>query len=538
MAYRDPDRNKPPLDEDVGPTASSTVPTARSMAPTARSMAPTTLTAVVTHDDHLSLQSHIEPSATNPERMELLARVSDAISEHLDYHEAADAMIEVAVPPLAQWGFVALLAERGAFEHVRIVTTDPAKAPLARRLEALDHSWLVLSDAVHEAVRADPDDVPMPQVMNSANAASRLDPDQYALIEALGVGQWLLVPLRARDRTIGLMVLVEPGPGGFDVDTVVTAIHLGRVGLALDNARLYLAERSTALTLQHRLLPRAMDVPGVDISGTYLPSGQRAEVGGDWYDVLPVERGAVVTVGDIVGHDMTAAAAMGQVSSLLRARQWGGESPAQALGALASLVDDLGWDDVASIVCLSFTRAVNGDHVDVAYVNAGHPAPFVCQPDGQVFQLPWAQTLPVGLMDPGTVVDQVELTLPLGSTVVLYTDGLVERRGRCLADGLKALEEALRGACGGTAQQVRDHLVSALVDKHHEDDLCLLVVRCPALDTPTSGPDARPGEPETKPSAPEAKAGQRRAAHHARNASVAPASPSGPRSSLRSSKKR
>ena len=444
----------------------------------------------------------LEQSASG--RLELLARVSDALAEHLDYREAADTLADIAVPSLAQWGFVALLDEHGAFEHLRIATVDPAKSTVARTLEGLDHAWLLGSATVREAVRADPEDVLMPRVMDTHRLLRVVGADHHALLAELGLGSWLIVPLFARNHTLGLLGLVRADDDGFDVRTVVTATHLGRrVGLALDNARLYLAERTSALTLQHRLLPRVIDVPGLDVSATYLPSEQRAEVGGDWYDVLPVElpvgpdepadertdertgeqtseHGAVFTVGDIVGHDMTAAAAMGQVSSLLRARQWGGASPAQVLTALASLLDDLGWDDVATVVCLRSRR--HGDQVHVEYVNAGHPAPFVRLPDGTVFQLPRAQTLPVGLMAPGTVVHDEELTLPAGSTVVMYTDGLVERRDRSLADGLAALEQALRDAPDGTAAQIRDHLVSTLVDGTGEDDLCLLVVRGPAPD--------------------------------------------------------
>ncbi|MCL2467194.1 MAG: SpoIIE family protein phosphatase [Micrococcales bacterium] len=526
VGNREPDRDTPPLlDEEAEPTASVTAPA---------------LTVVVTDDDHMSIQPDMRPAPTTVNRLELLARVSDAVSEHLDYHQAADALVEIAVPPLAQWGFVALLAERGgAFEHVRIATGEPAKAAAARGLENLDHSWLVMSDAVREAVHADPDDVLVPRVMDTDLLARKVSADHYALLEELGLGHWLLVPLCARDRTIGLLGLVHPDPGALDIDTIVTATHLGRVGLALDNVRLYLSERRSALTLQHRLLPRATDVPGIDVSATYLPSGQRAEVGGDWYDVLPVERGAVFTVGDIVGHDMTAAAAMGQVSSLLRARQWGGESPAQALGALASLVEGLGWDDVASIVCLRITMDEGADHVSAEYVNAGHPAPFVCRPDGKVYQLERAQTLPVGLLNPGAV-QQEELTLPLGSTVVLYTDGLVERRGRSLADGLQALEQALRGSCGTTAREVRDHLVSALVDEHHEDDLCLLVVRCPTAEQ--SGHPEHSSRNEhsghNEQSGHQQGGRQPRAAHQARSAAAAASSPNGPRSRRRSSKNR
>ena len=439
-------------------------------------------------------EAELELEQSTSGRLELLAEVSDALAEHLDYREAADALADTAVPALAEWGFVALLDARGEVEHLRIATGDPAKTAAARALEGLDHTWLLGSATVREAVRADPEDVLMPRVMDTYRLVRRIGADHQALLEELGLGGWLLVPLFARDRTIGLLGLVQTDPDGFDVRTVVTATHLGRrVGLALDNARLYLAERRTALTLQHRLLPQVTDVPGIDVSATYLPSGQGAEVGGDWYDVLPVEHGAVFTVGDIVGHDMTAAAAMGQVSSLLRARQWGGEPPAQALGALATMLEGLGWDDIASVVCLRCRDTLPAEQVEeertpggvhVEYVNAGHPPPFVRLPDGTVSSLPRARTLPVGLLAPGTVVRSEELVLPFGSTVVLYTDGLVERRDRSLADGLAALEQALRDAPDGTAEQVRDHLLSALVDGTGEDDLCLLVVRYPHAAAP------------------------------------------------------
>lgn len=422
-----------------------------------------------------------ELDKSTADRLELLAQVSDAVAEHLDYYQAADALADLAVPSLADWGFVGLLDERGALEHLRIAT-DPTKTAMARALEGLDHTWMWSSDTIREAAGAGPDDVLMPRMMHAHELVRLVSPDYHALITRLGMGSWLLVPLFARDRTIGLLGLVRTDPDGFDVRTVVTATRLGRrVGLALDNARLYLGERQAALTLQHRLLPQVTDVPGFEVSATYRPSGQRAEVGGDWYDVLPgaltAERGAVFTVGDIVGHDIAAAAAMGQVSSLLRARQWGGESPAQVLGTLASLLESLGWDDVATIVCLRCRRD-DPDRMGVEYVNAGHPPPFVRLPDGTVSSLPLARTLPVGLLPPGTVVHGEELTLPVGSTVVLYTDGLVERRDRSLADGLTALEQALHDAPDGTAEQVRDHLLSVLVDDQPEDDLCLLVVRC------------------------------------------------------------
>jgi len=417
-----------------------------------------------------------ELAANRSSRLELITQAVDVLTGHVDLHEAADALARTAIPELADWGFVVLLDEGGKPEHVTgIVVADPAKHESARVAEADLPRWV--SQYPMQSVQ--PEGLALPQLVDVALLEKTISSKRVldALYD-LGLGARLPVPLYARDRTLGLMVLESRDLDRFDVPTIVTTTLLRhRVGTVLDNIRLYQAERNAALTLQQRLLPPTMTVDDLDTAVVYRPSGNSAEIGGDWYDVFPLgERGTMLAVGDVVGHDMSAAAVMGQLSVLLRARSWTSASPGPTLSTIACALDGMRWDDVASVVCLRWQpTADGGGHVE--YTNLGHPAPFVRLPDGSVYQMRGAHSLPLGLHDPAVDVGQDELDLPAGSVVVLYTDGLVERRDRSLEEGLAELAQALRDAPDGSAAQIRDHLLQTLVDGRSEDDLCLLVVR-------------------------------------------------------------
>ncbi len=418
------------------------------------------------------------------DRLALITRVIDALTECTDYHEAADALASTAVPELADWGFVVLLDDAGQPEHVSLAVADPAKHEAARVVERNLLRWTSSRAGtgtfpwLREALRAQPDDLLLPEVVDLGQLARTVSAQHHQdALADLGLGARLAVPLFARNQMLGLMVLEARHPDRFDVPTVVsTTLLRGRVGLALDNLRLYQAERATALTLQQRLLPSAMTVADLDTATAYRPAGNFAEIGGDWYDVFPLDGGGTMfTVGDVVGHDMTAAATMGQLSVLLRACSWTGGSPATVLQTISGALGGMHWDDVASIVCLHWLPTPTGGHVE--YSNLGHPAPFVRLPDGAVYRMRPAHCAPMGVHDPTVEIGHDELELPAGSVVVLYTDGLVERRDRPLEDGLAALACALREAPDGTAAQIRDHLLATLVHDQPEDDVCLLVVR-------------------------------------------------------------
>ncbi|MDM7830138.1 SpoIIE family protein phosphatase [Cellulomonas edaphi] len=435
-------------------------------------------------------------------RLDLLARVTDELVATLDYAAAVDSLADIAVPALASWGYVAVTDDRGRFEHVHVVVTDPAHAQAARTLEKHGVEWLIRSPRMAEALASPPDFVPAPYTIDVAAVPSRSTAPQTAALLELGLGTALVVPLRARDRVIGVLCLVQREVDGFDAESVVTAAHLGRrAGLALDNVRLFLAEREAALTLQHSLLPEIPDLPGVDVAAAYIASTRLAEVGGDWFDVLPLPDGSVgLAVGDVVGHDMHAAAAMGQLRSLLRSTAWDGAQPGLALERVDAMVRAFEIADIATCAYVRWEGCEVGARL--TYARAGHPPPLVRLPGGEVRQLADGATTPLGVLFPGGPGISGAIEIPHGATLVMYTDGLIERRDRGLREGIAELVETLAGLDDDLdATHVRDALVDAMLVDRQEDDVCVLVVR---------------------------------AAHHASSSSRAVAGPSGPRS-IRSS---
>ncbi|MBO0898622.1 SpoIIE family protein phosphatase [Cellulomonas sp. zg-ZUI222] len=413
------------------------------------------------------------------DRLELLARMGEELSRHLEFGDAVDALADLVVPRLATWGFVAMASETGHLERVHVVTADPAHAPVAHALGTQGTTWLTQSPRVAQTLAAGDDHVPMPMPVDVASLPSRTTPDELRLLETLGLGSALLVPLTGRDRVLGALCLVHRDVDGFDREVVVTAAHLGRrAGVLLENVRLYLAERDAALTLQHSLLPVLGDVGGLDVAASYLPSGRRAEVGGDWFDAFVLPDGAVsLAVGDVVGHDLRAAASMGQLRSLLRASVWRGDRPGEALERLDGLVRALDVADIATCVLVRWERTPTGARL--TWASAGHPPVLVRLPGGHVQGLDGARSTPIGLppVRPGTT-PEAAADVPHGAFVVLYSDGLVERRDRGLREGIETLSAALAAVPDdATASQVCDALTGTLVDEHQEDDVCLLVVR-------------------------------------------------------------
>ncbi|HEY6780665.1 MAG TPA: SpoIIE family protein phosphatase, partial [Thermoleophilaceae bacterium] len=262
--------------------------------------------------------------------------------------------------------------------------------------------------------------------------------------------------------------------------------YAGYVGTAVDiherkllEARLReVAEREheAAETLQRSLLPeRLPQLEGMKLAARYLPAGAGAAIGGDWYDALELEDGRVaVVVGDVVGHGLRAAATMGQLRNAFRAYGLLESSPAEVMGRVNRL---LGRDDQGAMATVLYL-VIDRERGEVVYSSAGHPPPLVLAPGESRF-LEGGRSVPVGAADP-VAFREARATLPPGATLLLYTDGLVERRDTPLADRLVELAVAA-GAAAGELEQLCDQVLSGVLGPRDPgDDVALLAVRLEA----------------------------------------------------------
>ena len=259
--------------------------------------------------------------------------------------------------------------------------------------------------------------------------------------------------------------------------------YAGYVGTAIDihdrktmEGRLlevYQREHKIAETLQRSLLPeRLPQIDGVEMAARYLPGARGAAVGGDWYDVLERPDGRVaLVVGDVVGHGLRAAATMGQLRNAFRAYGLVESSPAEVVARINRLVMSGVEDAMATVVYLVLDRETG----EVSFSAAGHPPPLVLAPDGPHF-LEGGRSVPIGAADPA-VFREASAVLPPGSTLLLYTDGLVERRDVGLEERLGQLAE-VAGAAGEDLDALCDRVIELVLGEGEPgDDVALLAVR-------------------------------------------------------------
>jgi len=240
----------------------------------------------------------------------------------------------------------------------------------------------------------------------------------------------------------------------------------------IDNARLYTREHDTAVTLQRSLLPRDIpEVPGLAIAYRYQPASQTAQVGGDWFDVIPLDRGQVgLVVGDVTGHSIHAAALMGQLRTTTAALARLGHPPEEIMGQLSGVVAAHG--DEAGATCLY--AACDPASRRCRLTSAGHLPPALRHPGGAVEFL----DVPGGVMlgaGPGRY-PATDTELPAGSVLALYTDGLVEQPGQDIGTGMSRLARTLTASTARKLDDLCDSVLTAL-GHHARDDIALLLAR-------------------------------------------------------------
>ncbi|WUT05432.1 SpoIIE family protein phosphatase [Streptomyces sp. NBC_00704] len=444
------------------------------------------------------------------ERLQLIAEASSRIGGTLDVTRTAQELADVAVPGLADFLSVDLLT---SFEQGREEQTATGGPLLLRRvahqsvLPGAPEAVLALGD-----VDEYPAGSPPAESLRSGRAVRRRidaaalpewvagDPLRVARVHDYGFHSLMAVPLSARGTTLGVVVLARHRrPDPFQADDVVLAEELAaRAAVCIDNARRYTRERATSVALQRSLLPQRLpEQSAVEVASRYLPADVRAGVGGDWYDVIPLSGARVaLVVGDVVGHGIHASATMGRLRTAVRTLADIDLPPDELLthlddlvGLLATGTDALGDPEAAGDVGATCLYAVYDPLVRrCTLARAGHPLPAVVTPDGEVELLALPAGPPLGLG--GLPFESLEVELPEGSLLALYTDGLIVSRSRGgsggggavdVDDGTSRLCRAL-AAPAASLDAVCDTVLADLIPRLPSDDVALLVARTRALD--------------------------------------------------------
>jgi serine phosphatase RsbU (regulator of sigma subunit) len=302
-----------------------------------------------------------------------------------------------------------------------------------------------------------------------------------ASLDLLGVDSGVIVPLSARGQALGALGLFNrPGRPKVTSAEVDTAVEIGRrAGLSLQHARLFGQQRALADALQRSMLTAPPVIKGCEVVVRYVPAAEGAEIGGDWYDAFFDRSGhPVLAIGDVVGHDTRAAAAMGQVRGLLRGISFSsGGTPAEVLRRVDRAVEGLALDTMATALVARLEPDDEGAGTILRWANAGHPPAVLIDPAGDVTVLePKPADLLLGVSPEAPREDHIELLEP-GATLLLYTDGLVERRDRDIDAGTDALVVALRESAGLPLDQLCDRVLERLVLPDAEDDVAVLAFR-------------------------------------------------------------
>ncbi|MGW6457318.1 SpoIIE family protein phosphatase [Streptomyces sp. NPDC055078] len=439
------------------------------------------------------------------QRLQLVNQAGSRIGSTLDITRTAQELADVAVPALGDYAAVDLFA----FLHQG---EEPRSGPLTGRV-TMRRAALRSSGAIVPAGITAPGEYTTyselspiaeclasgrPEVfdLNEATYArwETRNPHRIARIRLLGAHSALAVPVRARGITLGVALFARRHqPESFAPDDVLLAEEItARAAVCIDNARRYARERRTAVTLQRSLLPRSLpDQAALEVASRYLPAGGRAGVGGDWFDVLPLSGARVaLVVGDVVGHGIQAAATMGRLRSAVCTLADIDLPPDELLTHLDDVVLRLAEEvdsgnegrsepesagDVGA-TCLYAVYDPVSSRCSLA--SAGHPPPAVVGPDGtaEILDMPVGPPLGLG----GLPFETTEFALPEGSVLALFTDGLIEARGRDIDEGLDILRRTLARPTP-SLEALCDSVISALLPDVPEDDTVLLAARARSL---------------------------------------------------------
>ncbi|MCT9090306.1 SpoIIE family protein phosphatase [Streptomyces sp. ASQP_92] len=326
-----------------------------------------------------------------------------------------------------------------------------------------------------------------PRFIESPEDFAESYPGLWPNISGLGITSAAYLPLIAQARPIGAIGLLYSDKRGFTSEERNLLVALGSsIAQSLQRAMLYEQEHDLAEGLQQAMLPRRIpEVPGAQLAVRYRSARLGRDIGGDWYDVIPLPGGRVgVAIGDVQGHDTHAAAVMGQLRIVLRAYAAEGHTPATVMARASVFLHEL---DTERFATCTYAEADLSTGV-LQIVRAGHVDPLVRLPDGTCRRLPVEGGLPLGLSAEFGRLEYPVSTIELdpGHTLLLYTDGLVEQPGADLDDGMRLLASLVRSG-PEDLEALADRLCDVVDERAGDDDVALLLLRRRTMEVPQGG---------------------------------------------------
>ncbi|MGW7289909.1 PP2C family protein-serine/threonine phosphatase [Streptomyces sp. NPDC054847] len=414
------------------------------------------------------------------DRLALLADVGAALAATLDVREALRRVSRLVVHQLGDWCAIDLLDVDGTLERVAVTHRD-AGPPAASPLEgALPVPADVASGPVARVLRG-----AGPLLLHRGDfPPAHSDPFHarpLELFRQLDTDTAIVAPLRARPDILGAITVGRTN-GEWpltEADCALVEDLARRVALAVDNARLYRETSRIAERLQRSLLPNLSGPGTPQRAARYTPSQATAEVGGDWYDSFPLPHGNIaMIIGDVAGHDLRATVTMGQLRNMLRGIALDREEPPGHILNRLDIAHHQLYPDVTATCVYGVLKGGDDGPWELHYSNAGHPPPLLVTHDGDTVFLEDGHGPLLGAL-PDLPRDSARCPLPAGSTLVLYTDGLIERRGEPVHRGMTRLRQQAAAVAREPLEEFCDELLTGLASQT-TDDVAVLATRLPA----------------------------------------------------------
>ena len=391
-------------------------------------------------------------------RERFLARATETLMSSLDYQQTLRNVAWLAVPEVADWCSISLIDDSGARRQVVVAHPDPGKLVLAERLQRYEPDTPDPERGIGRVIRTGVTEL-ISEITEEMLSQTAVDDEHLSVLNEIGFRSVLLVPLRARGRTLGVITLVSAESlRRFDeVDREFAEQLATRAAVAVDNARLATARREIAETLQRSLLPDAVPaIPGWEIATMYRAASgsDEVEVGGDFYDFFETPMGWLVLLGDVTGRGVEAASMTSLVRHGARFLAKHDLSPGGILTQLDEALREQPGLSLCSAVCIR----LEGDRFVMS--SAGHPAPLMVRDDGRVRELGGAGPL-LGGWEGSAWEDRIVHVAP-GETLLMYTDGVTDTRGDAERFGTRRLRRVLADHAGATPRELLAELESAL----------------------------------------------------------------------------